>query len=110
MGPTFICKSGAYQELVDEEIAPSDFGLRQCSIGDLQGGDAKENAQILSDILSGKETGPRRDIVLLNAAGAITCAGLADDMSHGLRIARELIGNGAAFNKLQQLKAAAPCN
>ncbi len=75
MGSTLICKSGAYQDLEDEEINPEDFGMRKCTVEDLHGGDAETNAATLQDILSGKESGPKADITLLNAAAALSCAG-----------------------------------
>lgn len=104
MGPTWICKAGAYQDLEDEEITPEDFGLRRAHVDDLQGGDARENAIILEAILSGKETGPKRDIVLFNAAAALACAGLADHIGDGLEIARETIRDGSALEKLRLLQ------
>lgn len=48
-------------------ITPEQFGLKRCEIAKLQGGDGAVNAQITRDILSGKEQGPKREIVLLNA-------------------------------------------
>jgi anthranilate phosphoribosyltransferase len=104
MGPTWICKAGAYQDLEDEEITPDDFGLNAVDVADLQGGDARENAIILEAILSGKETGPKRDMVLLNAAAALACAGLADHISDGIEIALETINDGAALEKLRLLQ------
>ena len=107
MGSTLICKSGAYQDLEDEEINPEDFGMRKCTVEDLQGGDAKLNATILKNILSGKDTGPKADITLLNAASALACAGLADHIGDGIEIARETITSGAAMEKLRLLQKAA---
>lgn len=104
MGSTRICKSGAYQDIVDEEIRPRDFGLRHAEVEELQGGDAKTNAAILIDILSGKETGPKRDMVLMNSGAALACAGLADDMSEGIEISREMILSGGAMASFRQLK------
>lgn len=104
MGNTRICKAGSYQDAEDEEITPEDFGLRRAHVDDLQGGDAAENAIILENILSGKETGPKRDIVLLNAATALACAGLSDHIGDGLEIARETIKDGSALEKLRLLQ------
>ena len=106
MGATLICKSGAYQDLEDEEINPEDFGFRKARLEDLQGGDAKTNAAILEAILSGQDTGPKRDIVLLNAAAALACAGLADHMGDAIEIARETIISGAAIERLRLLRDA----
>jgi len=104
MGPSRICKSGRYQGQVDEEIKPADFGLEVASIDDLKGGDAETNAKILKNILSGEETGPKRDIVLMNAAGAMACAGLADNIEDGLESARRVINDGSALDRLRKLQ------
>jgi len=104
MGPTRICKSGSFQSLVDEEISPSDFDFEVAEISALQGGDAQENAVILKSILNGKDHGPKRDMVVLNAAAAITCAGLVDHMDGGVKMASELIDSGAAMDRLVKLQ------
>jgi anthranilate phosphoribosyltransferase len=104
MGPTLVCKSGNFQGQVDEELQPSDFGLEVVPATELQGGDAAENAVILEEILSGQERGPKRDIVRLNAAAAIACAGLADDMGDAFRKTGEILDNGAALDRLRILQ------
>jgi anthranilate phosphoribosyltransferase len=104
MGSTRICKSGSYQDMSDEEIRPRDFGLRHAEVHELQGGDAKTNAEILLAILSGRETGPKRDMVLMNSGAALACAGLADNMGDGISMARELIESGAALDRLNMLR------
>jgi anthranilate phosphoribosyltransferase len=106
MGSTRICKSGLYQDIADEEVRPRDFGLTHAEVHDLQGGDAQTNAIILEGILSGKETGPKRDMVLMNAGAALACAGLADDMGDGIQLAKEVILSGAALEKLRLLQKA----
>jgi anthranilate phosphoribosyltransferase len=104
MGSTRICKAGAYQDQEDEEIRPRDFGLQHAEVADLTGGDAAANAAILEAILGGRDTGPRRDMVLLNAGAALACAGLADHMGDGIAIAREAIESGAAAERLRLLR------
>lgn len=106
MGSTRICKSGLYQDQEDEEVRPRDFGFKHAEIEDLQGGDAKVNAVILENILAGKETGPKRDMVLMNAGAALACCGLADNMGDGIELAQEVISNGAALEKLRLLQKA----
>jgi anthranilate phosphoribosyltransferase len=106
MGPTRICKAGSYQDPEDEEITPEDFGIHKARIEDLKGGDATLNAKILENILSGKESGPKLDIVLLNSAAAIACAGLADHMGDAIDIARNIIQSGAALERLNLLQKA----
>ena len=97
LGPTRICKSGRFQSIVDEEVSPEDFGMSVCEVSDLEGGDAELNAQILTDILSGKETGPKREMVLLNAGAGLACAGLSDTLGGGVKLAAELIDSGQAI-------------
>jgi anthranilate phosphoribosyltransferase len=107
MGSTRICKSGAYEDIADEEVRPRDFGLTHAEVADLAGGDAKTNAAILEAVLSGRETGPKRDMVLMNAGAALACAGLADDMGDGIEISREMILSGTAIDRLHRLQKAA---
>lgn len=104
MGSTRICKAGSLQEMDDEEVRPRDFGLRHAEVEELQGGDAKANAIILEAILAGRETGPKRDMVLMNSGAALACAGLADNMGDGIEISREMISSGAALEKLRLLQ------
>ncbi len=85
-------------------IEPEDFGLRRCALAELQGGDAAANAAIVRDILDGNP-GPKREIVLLNAAYALVAAGLAKDVEDGLVRASGVIDNGLAKAKLQGLVA-----
>jgi len=85
-------------------IAPDDFGLRRADPEAVSGGDAAANARLLVGILEG-ETGPRRDIVLLNAAAAIVAGGRAADLSEGIAVAAESVDSGAALAKLRDLQS-----
>lgn len=84
------------------EFAPEDAGFARCDPADLRGGDAAVNAAILREILSGGR-GPRRDIVLLNAAAALVAAGLAADIPAGAVMAAASVDSGAARLKLEAL-------
>jgi anthranilate phosphoribosyltransferase len=106
MGATRICKSGVSGASIDHEVNPSDFGLNLAGVAELQGGDSRVNAVILEAILSGRETGPKRDMVLMNAGAAIACAGLAATMSDGIEISREMISSGAAVESMRRLQKA----
>ena len=106
MGSTRICKAGSFQDQEDEEVRPRDFGLKHAEVEELQGGDAKVNAAILESILAGRETGPKRDMVLMNSGAALACAGLADNMGDGIEISREMITSGAALERLRLLQKA----
>ena len=81
---------------------PQEVGMSLASSGDISGGEPEDNASILRDILSG-ETGPRRDIVLLNASAALLAAGKAGDLKEGVRLAAEAIDSGAAAKTLERL-------
>ena len=85
-------------------VAPEDLGFSRCASVELKGGDADENANILTQILEG-HPGPRRDIVLLNAAPAIVAGGKANTVAEGLAKAKESIDSGRAKEKLKQLIA-----
>lgn len=90
-------------------VNPEDFGLARAGIEQIQGGDAAENAQIIHKIFGrsmlAKEHGPRRDIVLANAAAALVAAGAAADFLEGVRLAAQSIDSGAAREKLDSLVA-----
>ena len=107
MGPTRICTSGSVNERDEVEIHPRDFGMKEGPVEELQGGDAAENAAILTNILEGTETGAKLDLVLLNAAAGLACAGLTADIGSGVKMARELIGSGAALERLRLLQQVA---
>jgi anthranilate phosphoribosyltransferase len=85
------------------EINPEDFGIKKARLEDLSGGDASFNAKILLDILHG-EPGPKRDIVILNAAAAIYAADKAKSIRQGLELAEESIDSKCALVKLELLK------
>jgi len=83
-------------------ILPEDLGLHRAPIDSLQGGDAATNALILRSIFSG-EPGPRRDVVLLNAAAVLVTADLAPDLRSGLQLAAKTIDSGAVTALLANL-------
>ncbi len=85
-------------------VRPEDFGLPQASIGDLRGGDRDQNAQIIRAIVDGQR-GPRRDIVLMNAAAALVAGTRARDLAEGVELAARAIDTGAAREKLDRLVA-----
>ncbi len=85
------------------EIVPKDFGLKRCKREELLGGDSEANARITLDILNGKK-GPHRDIVLLNAAAAITAGGKTRNLEEGIVAAAGSIDSGMAMKKLDDLR------
>jgi anthranilate phosphoribosyltransferase len=102
MGPTKILqlKDGV---ISDSTIAPADLGFTVVDFENLKGGDAQANAKIIKDILSGADTGPKKDIVVLNAAAAIIVAGLADDFKNAVELADTSISAGSADAALEKL-------
>ncbi len=85
-------------------VEPADFGLQRVKMKDLAGGNAEENAQITRDILKGR-TGPRRDVVCVNAAPAFVAAGKAKTLQEGCALAYRSLDSGAAMEKLEKLIA-----
>ena len=84
------------------EFDATDLGISQVTLFDLQGGKPEENAGIIEAILKG-ETGPKRDIVLLNAAAGIVVGGKAQSLEEGFKLASESVNSGAALHVLNQL-------
>lgn len=90
-------------KIYDYTINPSQYGIKNAKICDISGGDAKENAQIIINILEG-EKGPKRDIVVMNSASALYVGKVCKSMEDGIKLAEELIDSGKAYEKLRQLQ------
>jgi len=84
-------------------LDPAEYGIANASIDALGSGDAIANAALIRAILAGNEKGPRRDIVILNAAAAIVVAGLADGFAKALPLAEASIDRGNALHCLERL-------
>jgi len=85
------------------QLNPEDFGFKISPIESLRGSSPEENAEIITNVLNG-EKGPRRDVVLLNAAAALLSVGLAKDFEGGIALAAKSIDTGNALKKLKELK------
>lgn len=85
-------------------IQPKDFGIESSDMDAIKGGDANVNARIIEEVLMGVRNS-RRDIVVLNAAAAITAAGLSSDLKSGAELAASSLDSGKALEKLQELRA-----
>ncbi|MHC4244554.1 MAG: anthranilate phosphoribosyltransferase [Planctomycetota bacterium] len=90
-------------QITSKELNPKELGIELADIEDLTVTDAKTSAAVLREILSGKESGPRKDIVILNAAAAIIAAGMADDFASAIKTAAESISTGKASASLEKL-------
>ncbi|MCC6169843.1 MAG: anthranilate phosphoribosyltransferase [Caldilineaceae bacterium] len=86
------------------EFDPRDLGFSRASADDLQGGDAAANAAIARAILNGEMQGPKRDVVLLNAAAALSTQ--SGDIAEGLARACQSLDSGAALRTLDRYIAA----
>lgn len=92
-------------QVITETLDPADLGFSRANLADLSGGAADENAQITRNILAGQEKGPRRDVVILNAAAALVAANRAKDLPAGIKLADESIDSGAALTVLDRFVA-----
>lgn len=90
-------------EITSYEVTPESVGLKRATKDEIVGGTAAENAEITRGILSGKITGAKRDIVLLNSGAALYTCGKAESIAEGVKIAAEAIDNGAAMEKLNAM-------
>lgn len=102
-GPTKIShlKAG---EVDTFELTPEQYGLSIAAPEDIRGGDAAQSALIIENLLNG-DPGPRRDIVLLNAAAAFIATELDADFKAGIARAEDAIDSGRAMQKLKDLVA-----
>ena len=91
-------------EVTEYRVHPSDFGLPVYDTRVLRVANQQESVQCIQRALA-NEDGPVRDIVLLNAGAALYCAGVAANITDGVRRAREAVASGAAMAKLSQFVA-----
>ena len=84
-------------------VTPEDFGVKSAPVGAIRGGTSPENAALIKRILAG-ETGPSRDIVVVNAAAALVAAGVATNFREAAEMADAAISSGGAGEKLGKLK------
>ena len=102
-----VCAPTRISELKDGlirtyDISPEQFFSERAKPADLLGGNPQENAQITRNILNG-EKGPKRNVVLINAAAALVAAGQADDLKQGIHMAETTIDEGGAAKKMEAL-------
>ena len=102
LGPTKILELRDGR-ITARELNPPDYGISLGDFDSLKGGDAGINAAIIRDILSGKDTGPKKDIVVLNAAAAVIVAGIAHDFADAVAVAESSINSGKAQAALDEL-------
>jgi anthranilate phosphoribosyltransferase len=101
-GNSVVWEVGEGGVLPPYEVSPAEFGFREASLAEVKGGTPKDNARILLRILDG-EPGPRRDVVVINAAAALVAGGRVRDLKEGARLAEVVIISGQAAAKLRAL-------
>ncbi len=86
------------------EISPEDLGFKRAQRSSILGGSKQENAEMALKVLSGEEKGPKRDVVLMNAAAVILVGKKTDDLKDAVEFAKQSIDSGIALGKLESLR------
>lgn len=102
-GPTLVAEVKG-DSLKTYEVRPADFGLTESPLDAIRGGDAATNAAMIRAIFDG-QTGPSRDIVVLNAAAALVAGEAVGSIGEGVKLAGDVIDRGAAREKVEALSA-----
>jgi anthranilate phosphoribosyltransferase len=89
--------------IISKKLNPEDLGMKPTTVEELKVTDAKSSANVLRGIMSGKEAGACKDIVVLNAAAAIIVGDLADDFESAIKLAEASVSNGKAQACLEKL-------
>ena len=100
-GPTMVSHliNGSVESY---QLDPREYGFQTSPVETLYGGSAQDNAGIIKEIIEGNP-GPKRDMVVLNAAAAFVAAGLDGDLKTGIQRAVDVIDSGKAKEKLEDL-------
>jgi anthranilate phosphoribosyltransferase len=85
-------------------LFPDQLGFRKPSLHELRGGDAAQNASVLTEILANRDHSARRDLITINAAAALVVAGSASRMESGIRLANEILDSGQGLEKLREFQ------
>jgi len=100
-GKTYIVE--IIEEIREFEIFPEDFNLKRCKIEDIKGGNLKDNAEILLNIIKGKEKGPKKDIVCLNTAFLLKATGTVNKIEDGIELTAEILKKGIPYKKFNKI-------
>ena len=95
----FVERGSVHEFILD----PREYGFDLYPKSEVEGGDAKQNAQITKGILDGTITGAKKDIVVLNTAVALLVDGKVNSTEEGIEMAKDIINSGAATNKLNEI-------
>jgi anthranilate phosphoribosyltransferase len=93
-------RKGVVRRLV---LQPEDFGLAPAPLASIEGGTPQENAVMIQQIFEG-QTGPRRDVVVMNCAAALVITDMAGNFRQGTEIAARVLSSGATREKLEKLR------
>ncbi len=105
IGPSTTATFSPGEEPRSGSLSPSEVAIAFATLEDLKGGDKFANAEIIRSILDGRERGPKRDAILLNAGAAFHVAGRSASILQGVKDAAQVIDSGAAAAKLRELTA-----
>jgi anthranilate phosphoribosyltransferase len=103
LGPTSVAELDS-GKITSAVLDTRWLGIPQATLPELIGGDAAANAETITQILAGSETGPKCDLAVVNAAAGFVVAGLANELKGGIAMAREQIESGRALEKLKALQ------
>ncbi len=103
LGETTIAEFYHDRGFAVSKLSPGDFPLQPATLADLAGADRAANAEIVRRVLNGREQGPKRDAVLLNAGAALFVAGMSKSFAEGWLLAAEILNSGQAAAKLVEL-------
>ncbi len=106
LGPSNVAEFYHEHGFTSSTLSPKDFPVHKATLADLAGGDRASNAEIVRAIVHGKDKGPKREAVLLNASAALLVGGRVKSMTEGWSVAEQVINSGAAAEKLEQLRSA----
>ncbi|MEW5801451.1 MAG: anthranilate phosphoribosyltransferase [bacterium] len=102
LGTTHVAELSEDGSIENYTLTPEDFDLKRARFEDVASSrDVQKDALALLRVLAGKDTGPRLDIVCLNAAPLLYITDKAKDLKTGLTMAREAVADGRALNKLR---------
>ena len=94
-------RDGKIREFV---VNPIDLGFNIGNLDDISVRSPMESAKIIEGIFAGNEKGTARDIAIINAAGALVVAGIADDLKQGVELSTKTLDSGKAAKKMEDLK------
>ena len=103
LGDTTLAEFYQDRGFASSVLSPAHFPIQPATLADLSGGDREANAETIRRLVSGRETGPRLEAVLLNAGAALFVAGRSKSILEGWDLAADVIASGQAARKLKDL-------